>query len=46
MGLAGWLPWLSSHIDKLKTVREATKDAEQLKVLDEMIAEAEAQMEE
>ena len=45
MGLAGWMYWLGEHIDKLKAVRELTKDAEQLKLLDEMIAEAESKME-
>lgn len=41
MGLAGWFHWLSEDVDKLKVVRSMTKDAEQLKILDEVIADIE-----
>lgn len=41
MGLVGWFSWLSEDVDKLKTVRAMTKDAEQIKILDEVIADIE-----
>ncbi len=44
MGASGWFHWLGEHIEQLKTVRELTKDAEQLKILDKMIADAESKM--
>jgi hypothetical protein len=43
MGLAGWLHWLGASLDKLKTLRSMTKDEEQLKIIDEMIAEIEGE---
>ena len=46
MGLAGWMYWLGEQVDKLKQLRAMTKDAKQLKILDDMIAEAESKMEE
>jgi hypothetical protein len=42
MGLAGIWTWLGEDIDKLKALREMTKDEEQLKVLDEVIASLES----
>lgn len=44
MGSWGWFPWLSQDVDKLKTVRSMTKDAEQLILLDEVIADIESKM--
>ena len=44
MGDWGWFPWLSQDVDKLKLVRSATKDAEQIKILDEVIADIESKM--
>lgn len=41
MGLVGWFSWLSEDVDKLKVVRSMTKDAEQIKILDEVIADIE-----
>lgn len=41
MGNWGWFSWLSEDVDKLKVVRSMTKDAEQLKILDEVIADIE-----
>lgn len=41
MGNWGWFSWLSEDVDKLKVVRSATKDAEQIKILDEVIADIE-----
>ena len=46
MGSWGWFPWLSQAVDKLKTVRAITKDAEQIKILDEVIAGIESKMKE
>lgn len=39
----GWFGagWLKDEIEKLKTLRSITKDAEQIKVLDEVIANLE-----
>ena len=42
MGLAGWVAWLGEDIDKLKALREMTKDEEQLKILDEVIESLES----
>lgn len=44
MGEWGWFPWLSQDVDKLKLVRSATKDAKQIKILDEVIADIESKM--
>lgn len=44
MGEWGWFSWLGHNIDKLKLVRSATKDAEQIKLLDEVIADIESKM--
>lgn len=44
MGDWGWFHWLSQDVDKLKLVRSATKDAEQIKILDEVIADIESKM--
>ena len=41
MGDWGWFSWLGEDVDKLKTVRAMTKDAEQLKILDDVIADIE-----
>ena len=38
MGLAGWFSWMGEHLDKLKTLRDMTKNEEELKIIDEMIA--------
>ena len=40
MGFFGAL-WLKEEVAKLKALREITKDEEQLKVLDEVIADLE-----
>lgn len=40
MGIFGWV-WLKDEVEKLKTLRSITKDAEQVKVLDEVIANLE-----
>ena len=42
MGDWGWFSWLSEDVDKLKLVRSMTKDAEQIKILDEVIAHIES----
>ena len=42
MGSYGWFHWLSEELDKLKLVRSMTKDAEQIKILDEVIADIES----
>jgi hypothetical protein len=41
MGDWGWFSWLGEDVDKLKVVRSMTKDAEQIKILDEVIADIE-----
>ncbi len=41
MGASGLFHWLSEDLDKLKLVRSMTKDAEQIKILDEVIADIE-----
>lgn len=41
MGLIGLFHWLGEDIDKLKTLRAMTKDQEQLKIIDEIIADLE-----
>ena len=46
MGDWGWFHWLSQDVDKLKVIRSMTKDAEQLVLLDEVIAHIESKMEE
>lgn len=46
MGTWGWFHWLSEQADKIKTVRDMTTDAEQLKILDELIEEFESKKEE
>lgn len=45
MGEWGWFSWLGHDVDKLKMVRSMTKDAEQIKILDEVIADIESKME-
>jgi hypothetical protein len=42
MGLASWLIWLGEDIDKLKLVLSMTKDEEQKKILEEVIADMES----
>lgn len=42
MGLAGIWTWMCKEVDKLKTLRSMTTDAEQLKILDEVIANLES----
>lgn len=37
MGLTSWITWLGEDIDKLKLVLSMTKDAEQRKLLEEVI---------
>lgn len=44
MGSWGWFSWLGHDVDKLKTVRAMTKDAEQIKILDEVIAHIESKI--
>ena len=46
MGEWGLFHWLSEDVDKLKLVRSMTKDAEQLKILDEVIAHIELKKDE
>lgn len=41
MGASGWFHWLGDDIDKLKIVRSTVKDPEQIKILDEVIADME-----
>ena len=41
MGAWGVFHWLSADVDKLKVVRSITKDAEQIKMLDEIIEDIE-----
>lgn len=41
MGAWGIFHWLSEDVDKLKVVRSMTKDAEQIKMLDEIISDIE-----
>ena len=41
MGASGWFHWLGEDVEKLKVVRSMTKDAEQIKILDEVIADIE-----
>ena len=45
MGNWGLFHWLGEDVDKLKTVRAMTKDTEQLKILDEVIADIEKNIE-
>lgn len=42
MGLMSWIPWLSEEVDKLKLVLSMTKDEEQKKLLEEIIADLES----
>jgi hypothetical protein len=44
MGEWGWFHWLSQDVDKLKVIRSMTKDAEQLILLDEVIAHIESKI--
>lgn len=44
MGNWGWFHWLGEEIDKLKALREITKDEAQLKIIDELIAENEKKL--
>lgn len=46
MGEWGWFSWLSKDVDKLKVVRSMTTDEEQIKLLDEIIADLEAKSKE
>ena len=32
MGLAGWFSWMGEHLDKLKALRDMTKNEEELKI--------------
>lgn len=41
MGLIGWFSWLGEDLDKLKALREITKDEKQLSILDEVIEDIE-----
>lgn len=41
MGLISWIHWLSEEVDKLKVVLSLTKDEEQKKMLEEIIADLE-----
>lgn len=42
MGLASWFAWLGDDIDKLKLILSMTKDAEQRKLLEEVITDLES----
>ena len=42
MGLVGWWTWLGESVDKLKLVLSMTKDEEQKKLLEEIIADLES----
>lgn len=44
MGLSGWWSWLSEEVDKLKAVKAVTKDPEQVKALEEVIASLESKL--
>ena len=46
MGLASWMIWLGEDIDKLKLVLSMTKDEEQKKLLEEVIADLESKKDE
>ena len=46
MGLGSWLLWLGEDIDKLKLVLSMTKDEEQKKLLEEVIADLESKKDE
>ncbi len=46
MGLGSWLLWLGEDIDKLKVVLSMTKDEEQKKLLEEVIADLESKKDE
>lgn len=46
MGLASWITWLGEDIDKLKVVLSMTKDEEQKKLLEEVIADLESKKDE
>lgn len=42
MGLTSWFTWLNDDIDKLKLVLSMTKDEEQKKLLETVIADLES----
>lgn len=44
MGCAGWFHWFSERVEKLKLARSLATSEEEKKVLDELIAEAEAEL--
>lgn len=46
MGFLGWTGWLRDNIEELKALKAITKDAEQLSILDRMIANAESKLKE
>lgn len=46
MGLTSWMIWLGEDIDKLKLVLSMTKDEEQKKLLEEVIADLESKKDE
>lgn len=46
MGLGSWITWLGEDIDKLKMVLSMTKDEEQKKILEEVIADLESKKDE
>lgn len=46
MGLIGIWSWLSEEVDKLKAIKAVTKDPEQVKALDEVIASLESKLKE
>ena len=46
MGLMSWITWLGEDIDKLKLVLSMTKDEEQKKLLEEVIADLESKKDE
>jgi hypothetical protein len=42
MGLSGWWSWLSELVEKYKLQLEITKDPEQKKILENIIADLES----
>ena len=46
MGLTSWIPWLSEEVEKAKLILSLTKDEEQRKLLEELIADMEVKVNE